>query len=352
MPEERARSWKSLRLKARSEPGLFALAIAMAAGSLLTAICTACFGPHGRAAVSLVISLGLIWGSYRTMPAAIASANLYMFIISVAYLDLSGPLAYFYTGGPACVENGPHFSYSYYLAVSNVVGSAGAALGAVMFQSMQHWSFRAAFCVTTVIQMVASLFDIIIVSRTNLAWGIPDKAVYLFGDAACQSMAQQMALMPMALLTARLCPRGAEATVFAILAGFQNFGSAVSSIIGVQLSQTFGVEATSQGPCNFENFQSLIVISHFVIPAACLPFTWCLVPSARIDDESALSGTPPPSFASPAPSSAGSSPQNSPRANSEGPDDDHSDHYALMQDSLMQHEDSDPDGFRLKVTRH
>ena len=37
--------------------------------------------------------------------------------------------------------------------------------------------------------------------------------------------ASRMIIMPQALLTARLCPRGAEATVFAILAGFQNFGA-------------------------------------------------------------------------------------------------------------------------------
>merc|ERR1719188_1880953 len=139
--------------------------------------------------------------------------------------------------------------------------------------------------------------------------GISDQAIYLFGDAACQSMAQMMALMPMAMLTARLCPRGAEATVFAILAGFQNFGSSIGSIIGVQLTEAFGVQASAAGPCNFDRLGELIVVTHCIVPLAVLPLTWCLVPAARISDEAAFEAAPPPpSFASPPASPAPSAP--------------------------------------------
>lgn len=50
-----------------------------------------------------------------------------------------------------------------------------------------------------------------------------------------------MMIMPQALLTARLCPRGAEATVFAILAGFQNFGANIGSILGAQLAESYEI---------------------------------------------------------------------------------------------------------------
>lgn len=330
LPEEPARSWASLRLKAYSEPELFLLATAMAAGSLAVALAAAVFGAEGRAVVALGVSGCLILYSFRTLPSTLARSNLYMFIVSVAYLDLSGPLAYFYTGGTGCVPGGPHFSYGYYLAVSNVVGSAGAMIGAAAFQAIGDWSFRGAFYITAFIQIFASLFDLLIINRWNIALGFSDQATYLFGDAACQSMAAQMVTMPMALLTARLCPRGAEATVFAILAGFQNFGSSVGSILGAQLAGAFGIESSKDGPCNFEWLGFLIVLCHMVIPVACLPLTWCLVPDARMDDEEAFAlVSPPPSFCSPA-----SSPAASPRLS---PEDDPSfadvdAEYCLMHD--------------------
>jgi len=284
----------------------------MAGGGLVVAISVALLEQRGRTVVSFCVSGLLILCSFKAMPRTLARSNLYMFLSSVAYMDLTGPLSYFYTGSTSCIVDAPHFSYSYYLAVSNVVGSIGSILGAVLFQYMQNWSFRAAFCVTASIQVLASIFDLLIVNRWNIGVGIPDKAIYLFGDAACQSMAQMMALMPMAMLTARLCPRGAEATVFAILAGFQNFGSSIGSILGVQLTEAFGVQASADGPCNFDRLGDLIVVTHCILPLACLPLTWCLVPAARINDEAAFDAAPPPpSFMSP-PASPPNSPPNSP----------------------------------------
>ncbi|CAJ1360753.1 unnamed protein product [Effrenium voratum] len=329
--EEPARSWKSLRAKAYSEPELFLLALLMACGSLVVALATAFWGRQGRLLAAVSVSVLLVVFSFRTLPRVLARSNLYMFIISISYLDLSGPLSYWYTGTDGCVPSGPHFSYSYFLAVSNVVGSAGSMLGAVLFQSMQSWSFRSAFRVTTFVQISASLFDLFIITRMNLTLGIPDAFAYLFGDAACQSIAAQMIIMPQALLTARLCPRGAEATVFAILAGFQNFGSNIGSILGAQLAETYGIQCSRLGPCNFESLINLIILCHILAPMACLSFLF-LVPTAKMNDEKAFAtDSPPPSFASPSPS-----PLNSPRVSDpDSPEPEGDGEYFLLQDDGM-----------------
>jgi len=347
LPEEPARSWRSLRKKLFSEPRLFFLAGSMAAGSLAMAISAATLETGPRAIVALAVSGSLIWWSFRALPCTLARANLYMFLISVAYLDLSGPLAYFYTGAPSCVENGPGFSYSYYLAISNVVGSIGAAMGAVLFQHMQGWQFRSVFCVTTFVQIVASIFDLIIIKRWNIRLGVSDQAMYLFGDAACQSLAAQMALMPCALLTARLCPRGAEATVYAILAGFQNFGMTVGSIFGVQLSQAFGVYASKEGPCDFGELSTIVVLGHFVCPIICLPLVLVLVPVARVDDDGAFNdSSPPPSFRSPAPS-----PRNSEAWSADGWTQDDIDSPKSTDEYCLMHEEENS-GMRGNVSFH
>mmetsp|Transcript_58588 Transcript_58588/g.136859 ORF Transcript_58588/g.136859 Transcript_58588/m.136859 type:complete len:584 (-) Transcript_58588:129-1880(-) len=339
IPEEPKRSWRSLWLKVMSAPGLFLLAFAMVLGTLATAVASACLDSDGQAAVAIASSLLLIFVAFKALPPTMARGNLYFFMVSVAYLDLSGPLAYFYTGSEQCVANGPAFSYGYYLAVSNAVGCCGSVLGAVMFQYMQAMRFRTAFIVTTMLQVLASTFDLFLVTRMNLRVGIPDEWAYLFGDAACQSIAQQMAAMPMALLTSRLCPRGAEATVFAILAGFQNFGSAVSTVLGAKLAEHMGVVADShKGPCDFGRLPELIMLSHMLAPLLCLPFTWCLVPAASIDDEQAwMDVSPPPSFQSPAPSPPGTP---SMRTRACRPESAEGDEYVLLQESEV----SSPDG--------
>jgi len=234
-----------------------------------------------------------------------------MFLISIAYVDISGPLAYYYTANAKCVPGGPGFSYGYYLAVTSIMAGVGGCIGSVLFQKIQNWRFRTAFCITTLVQVVASLFDLVIINRWNLKAGLSDQATFLFGDAACQQIATMLALMPSVLLNSLLCPRGAEATVYAILAGFQNFGGIVSSVVGVWLTRQLGIQAgTGKGgkDCDFSRLSIGIVIAHVLLPIACIPLTFVLVPDWRMDDETAVEAeSPPPSFCSPA-----SSPRSSP----------------------------------------
>merc|ERR1711904_386081 len=68
-----------------------------------------------------------------------------------------------------------------------------------------------------------------------------------------------------------------------------------------------GVEASKDGPCNFENLSLMVVICHCIIPMACLPLTWYLVPQVRMDDDAIFKeDSPAPSFRSPAPSTPAS----------------------------------------------
>jgi len=55
----------------------------------------------------------------------------------------------------------------------------------------------------------------------------------MFGDAIIFHVLKMLAFMPSAVLTSKLCPHEMEATVFALLAGFQNFGDVVSKTMGI-----------------------------------------------------------------------------------------------------------------------
>ena len=57
-------------------------------------------------------------------------------------------------------------------------------------------------------------------NRYNIAWGIPDKWFYMFGDAVIGPAVMMFAFMPAVVLTSKLVPKGLESTTYALLAGW------------------------------------------------------------------------------------------------------------------------------------
>ncbi|CAE8672080.1 unnamed protein product [Polarella glacialis] len=76
LPEEKARSWKSLRLKLYSEPELFQLAGVMALGGLGLAMSAVFLGRTHRGIFAFTVSGGLVLYSFKTLPRTLAKCNL------------------------------------------------------------------------------------------------------------------------------------------------------------------------------------------------------------------------------------------------------------------------------------
>ena len=101
-----------------------------------------------------------------------------------------------------------------------------------------------------------------------------------------------MDFMPAVVLTSKVCPKGLESTVYALLAGFQNMGQNVSQSIGAFMISSMGVrtlcepklEAGETCDCNFDNLPSLLFICHMVLPLLTIPLTWVLIPDCRMTD--------------------------------------------------------------------
>jgi hypothetical protein len=115
-------------------------------------------------------------------------------------------------------------------------------------------------------QVVASAFDLLIINRYNIAWGIPDKWFYMFGDAIIGPAIGMFAFMPAVVLTSKLVPKGLESTTYALLAGFQNFGGIVSSQLGIFATEYFGIVTDEEKGCNFENLSMLVAVCHCALP--------------------------------------------------------------------------------------
>lgn len=80
---------------------------------------------------------------------------------------------------------------------------------------------------------VVSLLDAVLVTRLNLDIGIPDKA-FVLGDAVVSTM-------PVLVLCAKLCPRGIEGTLFALLMSVSNFSYSVSEFWGAIVCGWLGI---------------------------------------------------------------------------------------------------------------
>eukprot|EP00039_Didymoeca_costata_P001508 m.53017 g.53017 ORF g.53017 m.53017 type:complete len:590 (+) comp10836_c0_seq1:169-1938(+) len=267
----------------------FKLAAIMAAGSIGLLIVHLLSESYRVLLIySLTTSIFLCIAAHVYMPKTLAKCNLYMFLASTFYLQIPGPLNYYYVADENCTPDGPQFDFTYYNSTSMVVSSICGCLGIMLFQTtMRNWKFRPMFWVTTVLRCAAAVVDIIIVKRWNIKMGIDDHVMYMLGNNIINSVVAMLDWMPAVVLTSKLCPKNMESTVYALLAGFQNFGQSIAMSLGLTLTEMLNIKAVSggeEGDCNFDNLPILIGISHMILPLLVIPSTFWLIPDIRMTD--------------------------------------------------------------------
>ena len=271
----------------------FVLAVAMAVCALTLAVLNVQFKETPGVILGYCIgaSVVLCAMSFWALPRMLAKCNVYMFLASATYLQIAGAVDYFYTAQADCIEDGPHFSYTYYTTWSSIVQSVFGAVGVSLFQIvMSKWKFRTVFWSTTLLRVSASVVDIVIVKRWNVnKLGVSDKAMFMLGYNIVYSVSYMMEFMPAVILTSKLCPKNMESTMYALLAGFQNLGQGIARSMGLFGIAWFGVktpaEPTLADPCNFEGLSSLVMMSHMLFPLVTIPLTFCLIPNALLTDD-------------------------------------------------------------------
>ncbi|KAK7199026.1 BT1 family [Novymonas esmeraldas] len=237
----------------------------------------------------VIVSTVCCAASFWALPLVIAKANVFGYLQMVCYLQLPGALTNFYLADEVCVPGGPHFSYSFYNTIGAVIGNVGGLAGVTAFNYIfSKHSYRMTVNITTFVQILASVFDIVMVKRWNIAIGIPDHAMYIMGDAVVYQVCYYLAYMPVVILLSRLCPRGSESMVYALMAGFSNLGQSMSSSIGAVIME-YGWGVTTSPPCDFSNVPWLVFVGHIMVPLLIIPLS-LLLPAARICDDIDVDG--------------------------------------------------------------
>jgi hypothetical protein len=98
--------------------------------------------------------------------------------------------------------------------------------------------------------------SLLLVTHANRALGIDDRWFSL-GDSLILTVMGQIAFMPVLVLSARLCPPGVEASMFALLMSIVNFSGLLSQELGALLTHWLGVTET-----NFNNLWLLVLIAN------------------------------------------------------------------------------------------
>merc|ERR1719326_1253045 len=92
---------------------------------------------------------------------------------------------------------------------------------------------------TNIVLSLLSFTDVIMFTRLNVRLGLPDH-FFVLGSSVLTSVIAQWMWMPGVVITSQLCPKGMEATMYALLAGCHNLGNTISSNCGAYVLLLLG----------------------------------------------------------------------------------------------------------------
>ncbi|TMW65888.1 hypothetical protein Poli38472_003653 [Pythium oligandrum] len=129
-----------------------------------------------------------------------------------------------------------------FLGLVSAFGFIFLLLGTLVYNAFfKDVSFRRIFFIAQASLAAVSLLDVVLVTRANLQLGIPDKA-FVLGDTVIADVVSRLKTMPVLVLSAKLCPRGVEGTLFALLMSISNFSFSVSEFWGAFICHSLGIE--------------------------------------------------------------------------------------------------------------
>ncbi|KAK2387248.1 Major facilitator superfamily protein [Trifolium repens] len=142
-----------------------------------------------------------------------------------------------------------------FLGTVRVVGWLGLMFGTFIYnRHLKRMTLRRILMWAHVGLAFLNLLQIAVVSRKNIAFGIPDRVMVLFGSALVDGI-NQFKFMPFLILSGQLCPPGIEGTLFALFMSINNLGTTIGSFVGAGLASILNIDSGS-----FDNLLLGIVI--------------------------------------------------------------------------------------------
>lgn len=232
--------------------------------------------------VALVVTLAVITGFSLVLSPTIAKFNAFSLLQTAFGASTAGATFYFYTDTREQYPEGPHFSETFYNSVMGTLGAVCSLVGIYTYQQyLSTWKYRSLVIVTSGIICGLGLLDVVMFSRLNVSLGIPDHALVL-GLSVFENIVAQWNWMPQVVILSYLCPKGMEATMYALLAGCHNLGNSIASIIGAYLLHRLDC-SPSGAPGESAQFQNLwkAALISSALPLVTALFLYRLIPDAK-----------------------------------------------------------------------
>jgi folate/biopterin transporter len=176
-----------------------------------------------------------------------------------------------------------------FLGRVRLVTSLAALIGIWLYQRfLKAVPFRRILGWSIVISSLLGMTALLLVTHANRALGIDDYWFSL-GDSLILTVMGQITFMPVLVLSARLCPAGIEATLFALLMSIWNLSGLLSQELGALLTQWLGVTEN-----NFDRLWLLVTITNLstLLPLSLIGWLPEGDPQATDSDEN-LNALPP-----------------------------------------------------------
>lgn len=229
----------------------------------------------------------------------IGRMNCFFFIQTCCVVDISGASFYFFTDNKLQYPDGPHFSKIFFASGLGVFVVGLNLIGmAVYNRYMQHWRYHGLFLFANFLVCGVNLAAAVVYTRWNLVIGIPDTA-FVLGTWGIWAIVHMWMWLPGIVLLSQLCPKGVEATMYALLAGCHNLGLAVASYIGAGMLKSLSISpsgADDEGH-QFEHLWIAALIQA-IAPALTLALLPSMIPNALQTEKilepgmTAVSGSP------------------------------------------------------------
>lgn len=239
-----------------------------------------------NAAAALAFAVIMLVAFSLVLRPVVAKVNAFFLLQTSLGFSIGGASFYFYTDTPEQYPEGPHFSIEFFTSVLGIVGSICSLIGIYSYQQyMRHWTYQRLLMMTNIVLSLLSVTDIIMFTRINVRFGIPDHA-FVLGASVLTTVVGQWMWMPGVVILSQLCPKGMEATMYALLAGCHNLGNTIASNCGALVLEWVGCNPSGQ-PGESRAFDKLWVASALstVLPMLTLVLLPWLIPDARQTDK-------------------------------------------------------------------
>lgn len=166
----------------------------------------------------------------------------------------------------------------------SLISHAMSIVGVLMFRKfLLNISLRTLFFWIIIASVILSLPTIGLVYGWYEYVGMSPR-FFALADTFISAPLTEIAFLPLLVLTARLCPKGIEATMFAVLASIMNIGLALSDLGGAWLLHYFDVHQAMEGMA--ANYTHLDKVLWIAILSSFLPMPFIMkLPEVRVSQE-------------------------------------------------------------------